>query len=453
MSFKRGATAGVRERFDAAACDQASTAAKCGKQRTGHGPGIIPRNMNTPRPCDRSTRCGLYVHLPFCETKCGYCDFYSVPLKGRATRPLVDAVVRELGARLRPPPHPIRTVFVGGGTPTVLSADELSLVLAAIRAPIDGAAVEEFTVEANPATVDDDKARALVDAGVSRVSMGAQSFIPAELATLERLHNPDDIAPSVETLRRAGVQQINLDLIFGIPGQTAESWDYSLHRAITLEPDHIACYGLTYEPNTRLTALRNAGRIQPCDEDVEVRLFDQTVEVLADAGYEQYEISNFARPGRRCEHNLIYWRNGPYVGVGPSAAGYYHGRRYKNVSDVVAYVREMNRQGTAEADSEAIDRTMLMMELVMMQLRLAEGLCIADFQERTGIDPRQQFGAVLLRLESAGLVLTTPTSVVLTRAGRLVGDAVIRELAAECGDDEFHNPGRDSSCTTDAALS
>jgi oxygen-independent coproporphyrinogen-3 oxidase len=373
---------------------------------------------------------GLYVHVPFCETKCGYCDFYSVAAKDRDTAPLVCALIREMQRRTPEAPGPIRTIFFGGGTPTILPMDQLRLLLDAAGKLVRDEPICEFTVEANPATVDDEKAALLHEAGVTRVSMGAQSFFPDELAVLERLHSPDDIAPSVATLRRHGVQQVNLDLIFGIPGQTLESWATSIGRAMALEPEHIACYGLTYEPSTRLTALRDHGRLTPCDEDLETEQYLYVVDTLDAAGYEQYETSNFARPGCRCEHNLIYWRNQPYIGVGPSAAGCYAGRRYKNIADVGGYVRLIESQGVAEQESEFIDRERLMLEMLMMQLRLVEGLSIPDFQRRIGEHPRAVFGDSLLRLEVQKFLTISPTNIALTRSGRLVADAVLRELAA-----------------------
>ena len=374
-------------------------------------------------------RCALYVHVPFCETKCGYCDFYSVALKDRDSRPLVDRLGRELRARVRESAHEVRTVFFGGGTPTILPLNELAGLLESLAEAVAVHRLEEFTVEANPATVDDEKAELLVSAGVNRVSMGAQSFFPGELATLERLHSPEDIAPSVATLRRHGVRQINLDLIFGIPGQTLDTWSQSLARAIELVPDHIACYGLTYEPGTRLTAMRRHGRLTPCDEDLEADMFLLTMDALEAAGYRQYEISNYAKPGSQCRHNLMYWRNEPYIGVGPSAAGCLNGRRYKNVADVAGYVRLIDRDGRAETESETIDAEMLIVETVMMQLRLNEGLSIAAFRERIGLDPREFFGDTLKRLVDLDLVTGTETHIALTRSGRLVANTVISELA------------------------
>ncbi len=377
--------------------------------------------------------CGLYVHIPFCDSKCGYCDFYSVALKDRETKPLVDALVKELSARTAELKHSITTVFVGGGTPTTLPVDELRLVLETIQNSVGQATLDEFTVEANPATVEYEKSKLLKQCGVSRVSMGAQSFFPEELTTLERLHTPDDIAPSVATLRRAGINQLNLDLIFGIPGQTIETWTQSLQRAIELSPDHIACYGLTYEPNTKLTAMRDTSRITPCDEGLEADMFLLTIEILSNAGYSQYETSNFAHPGCESQHNLIYWRNQPYLGVGPSAAGCIGNRRYKNVSDVNGYVKMMQEKDHAEVEVETLSQEALMLEIVMMQLRLIEGISIEAFQHRFGIDPRSHFSAILPGLVSLGKLVVTDSYISLTPQGRLVADAVIRELAYLCG--------------------
>jgi oxygen-independent coproporphyrinogen-3 oxidase len=370
------------------------------------------------------------MHIPYCETKCGYCDFYSVALKDRNPAQLVDCLGRELRQRVSGHAHAVRTVFFGGGTPTILPLSELARLLNFLNEVVEVRQLEEFNVEANPATVDDEKAELLVSAGVSRVSMGAQSFFPNELATLERLHSPEDIAPSVATLRRHGVGQINLDLIFGIPGQTLKTWLQSLARAVDLGPDHIACYGLTYEPGTRLTAMRRHGRMTPCEEDLEADMFLQTIDALESAGYRQYEISNYAKPGCECRHNLLYWRNEPYIGVGPSAAGCVNGRRYKNVADVAGYVRLIERDGHAEVESETIDAEMLIVELVMMQLRLNVGLSITTFRERIGVDPRDSFCEALTRLVDLGLVTVSETHIALTRSGRLAANTVIADLAA-----------------------
>lgn len=375
---------------------------------------------------------GLYVHVPFCETKCGYCDFYSVPLGDTDTTPLVDALIAELRTRLKEFSGRVTTIFIGGGTPTLLPPAQLDRLLEAIGELVDLAAVQEFTVEANPATVDHHLATMLRARGVDRVSMGAQSFDADELHALERLHSPDDIAPSVAVIRRAGFRRLNLDLIFGVPGQSMTSWRRSLARAIELDVDHLACYGLTYESGTRLTSRLQHGRIAPCDEELEAEMFLVTQDVLAGAGFEQYELSNFARPGQQSQHNLLYWRNQPYVGIGPSAAGCDGTRRYRNVPDFRAYVEGIRRNGRAEAEHEMLTRETLALEMILMQLRLNEGLNIESFQRRTGRNPRELFDRALSPLVRDGHVQVSATHVALTRTGRLMANRIMAELAAEC---------------------
>lgn len=385
---------------------------------------IIGQPQRPPNPAG-----GLYVHWPICETKCGYCDFYSVPGRGVQIEPLLDAVLRELHLRTSPAEVVFETVFVGGGTPTTLDEEPLRALLAGIGKAVEGHPVREFTVEANPATVRPAKARVLREGGVTRVSLGAQSFHPDELRTLERLHRPEDIPEALAILRAAGLTHLNLDLIFGIPGQTMASWKESLARALELEPTHLACYGLTYESGTALTKQLTQGKLVPCDEGLEAEMLLCAVDVLAEAGFEHYEISNFARPGRRCRHNLIYWHNRPYVGIGPSAAGFVNGRRYKNIANHTEYVRRVREQGHAEAEAEMITGTTAAMETLMMRMRLIEGLDWAAFAADTGIDLREVAAGALAALEKQGLVQRAEDRLKLTRRGLLYADGIIAELA------------------------
>lgn len=375
---------------------------------------------------------GLYVHVPFCETKCGYCDFYSVPLGDTDTTPLVDALIAELHTRFAEYSGRVATIFMGGGTPTLLPPAQLDRLLKAIGELVDLSALQEFTVEANPATVNDALAGTLRRRGVDRVSMGAQSFDADELHVLERLHSPADIEPSVAVIRRAGFRRVNLDLIFGVPGQTMTSWRRSLQRAIDLDVDHLACYGLTYESGTRLTARLKHGRLDPCNEELEAEMFLATQDLLASAGFEQYELSNFALPGQQSLHNLIYWRNQPYVGVGPSAAGCDGRRRYRNVPDFRAYVESIRRTGRAEAEQETLTSETLALEMILMQLRLNEGLNIEAFQRRIGRDPRALFHRALAPLVRDGHVHVGATHIALTRTGRLISNRIMADFAAEC---------------------
>ncbi len=377
------------------------------------------------------SECGFYVHVPFCETKCGYCDFYSVPLMDRPTSPLVARLVTDIEGRAGEYSGDIVTMFIGGGTPTVLPISDFRALFSALGDVAGTHKPREFSVEANPATLDEVKMEILASAGVDRISMGGQSWHPSELETLERLHSPSDIAPGVALARRFGIGRINLDLIFGIPGQTLETWAESLRKTIDLGVDHIACYGLTYEAGTRLTSQLRAGVLTPCDENLEADMFELAVEMLRGDGYAQYEISNFARPGQACLHNLIYWRNDMYIGAGPSAAGYVDGVRYKNVSDVGRYVQMIDSVGHAVLQKERVTGAALAGETLMMQLRLNEGIALGLFASRTGIDLQQVCGSRLEMLRGRGLVDVLEDVVRLTDAGRLVADSIISDLYAD----------------------
>lgn len=400
---------------------------------------------------------GWYVHLPFCHTKCGYCDFYSVPNQPDAVGELTAAICAEM--LRRDPGRPIATVFVGGGTPTVLPAIALEAILRAI--PRRFAATEvEFTVEANPSSADELKMDLLRQCGVNRVSFGAQSFHRDELAVLERLHDPIHIPEAVQLARRAGFANINLDLIFGIPGQTLERWLDSPSRAVDLGVEHIACYSLMYEEGTALTKRRRMGQVQPIDEDVEAEMYERTIDTLTAAGYEHYEISNFARPGRRCRHNMVYWRNEEYVGIGPSAVSYLDGVRSKKAADYRQYIAALAgdnaRRGgpthvtTADGrhderrlrlfaghpdglviESEKLEGIAHARETAIQMLRLTEGIDTAYFRQRTGFDPLALFAGPIQQFTAGGLVDVVNGFIRLTRRGLLVANRVMQEFLGE----------------------
>jgi oxygen-independent coproporphyrinogen-3 oxidase len=387
-------------------------------------PQIIGRTQCTP-----NHPVGLYLHWPYCETKCGYCDFYSVPLDGRDPAPMAQALCQELSWRLDQPGAEIASVFFGGGTPTTLATEHLATVLAAIRSAVGTGRNVEFTVEANPATVDAAKAQALVDAGVNRVSLGAQSFHARELAFLERLHSPNEVHEAVAVLHRAGLTNLNLDLIFGIPGQTLAGWQETLARTLALEPSHVACYGLTYEPGTSLTRQLRTGTVRRCDETLEHDLYLAAVETLTGAGFAHYEISNFAQPDLACAHNLIYWRCQPCLAIGPSATGFTGAARYKNVAGHHEYTRRVLAGEDPAQDFESVDRETLALELLLMGMRLHAGLAFSEFAQRTGTDLRVAAQASLERLAASRLIACDEHGLRLTETGRLVADGVIAELA------------------------
>jgi len=372
-----------------------------------------------------STAIGWYVHLPFCATKCGYCDFYSLPTVPALISGLVWAIREELA--LRDPGRPVETIFVGGGTPTVLPAEALEAILRTLRERCGPC--REFTVEANPSSADELKLDVLRRLGVNRLSLGAQSFDARDLRVLERIHDPAHIAESVALARASGFENINLDLIYAVPGQTLGRWRDNLRRAIDLETEHLSCYALMYEPGTLLTRQRLRGRILPADEELEAEMFELAIDELVAAGFEHYEISNFARPGRRCRANVIYWENREYLGVGPSAVSYLAGVRRKNLPDVRRYVELMRTDPDAiVVEEESLDPSGRASETAIQMLRLTEGIDRRLFRQLTGFDAQALFARQIEHFTGLGLMSVDPASIRLTRRGMLVSNQVMLEL-------------------------
>ena len=368
---------------------------------------------------------GLYVHVPFCFHKCHYCDFYSFVDREGRTGEYLAQVAADVGWTLDRVEGEIETVFVGGGTPTLLSADELRAFTAEIRRfPL--ARDVEWTVEANPETIDAEKARVLAAAGVNRVSIGAQSFDPKHLKTLERWHDPANVARAAGYLRDAGITNFNLDLIFGIPGQTLAEWRADLARALEIGPEHLSCYGLTYEPKTAMTKRLERGEFEPCDDGVEAEMYEATRDTLATAGFAQYEVSNYARAGRECRHNLVYWRNEPWWAIGPSASGYIGGHRYKVVPRLGDWLARGADGSAPVVDHEAPDEMRNTSEAVMLGLRLSEG--ISAELERRAVELEPARAAVLAGALAEGLLERAGDRLRFTRRGMMLANETLAKL-------------------------
>jgi oxygen-independent coproporphyrinogen-3 oxidase len=398
-----------------------------------HDSGSVPTPAAQPLgaclPAGRHRARGLYVHVPFCFHKCHYCDFYSfVDREGRSGDYLAQ-LERDVDWTLARVEGEIDTVFVGGGTPTLLTADELRAFTAQVRRfPL--AAGIEWTVEANPETIDLEKARVLVAAGVNRVSIGAQSFDPRHLKTLERWHDPANVARAAGFLREAGIANFNIDLIFGIPGQTLAEWREDLARALAIGPEHLSCYGLTYEQNTAMTKRLERGEFEPCDDALEAEMYEATVDTLAAAGFARYEVSNYARAGRECRHNLVYWRNEPWWAIGPSASGFVAGHRYKVVPRLGDWLARAagDDAGQPVVDHEAPDEARHASEALMIGLRLAEG--IGAELERRAVEIQPARAAVIAKAIADGLLERDAAAGRLrfTRRGMLLANEVLTEL-------------------------
>ncbi len=368
-----------------------------------------------------------YVHVPFCAHHCGYCDFAIVTGQDHLTESYLDALAAELATLAGP--QPVQTLFVGGGTPTHLTANQLERLLTLVLGWLPLAAGEgtEFSIECNPDTLTADKIAVLADHGVNRVSLGAQSFHADLLAMLERAHKAEEIARAVERVRQR-IDNVSLDLIFGVPGQTECLWRSDLARALALKPDHLSTYGLTYEKGTPLWKRRRSGRLQPLDEDAELALYALAIDTLEAAGFEHYEISNFARPGRRCRHNQTYWANEAYFGFGMGAARYVLGRRETNTRDLRRYLRQALSGKSVTQQSEELPPEQRARETLAVQLRRAEGIDRAAFHLQTEFDLDAVAGPTLARLVDQGYLADDGARVRLTRRGKYVADAVIERL-------------------------
>ena len=368
---------------------------------------------------------GLYIHVPFCAAKCAYCDFASeAPARpDRIVRYLagLESETGRLPADFRP-----NTVFIGGGTPTVLPPDALGrlLAMAAARA----ATATEWTCEANPGTVGRETAAAFRTAGVNRVSLGAQSFDPATLTALGRIHGPDDIAAAVDRLRAAGIANLGLDLITAVPGRSTAALDRDLDRLLDLAPDHVSAYTLSIEEGTPLAARVDAGAVQPVADEQALEEYTLVRTRLRDAGFRHYEISNFARPGRECRHNLLYWSGGEYLGCGPAAHSHWRGARWGNFQGLEAWADAISKGWKPAEFEERLDPKRHARETLVFSLRRIDGLDTAAFRASTGFDPGELCGTEIARLVDEGLLERTPAGIRLAERALFISDTVFAAL-------------------------
>jgi oxygen-independent coproporphyrinogen III oxidase len=365
-----------------------------------------------------------YVHIPFCAHKCGYCDFASLAGVDHLADRYLSALEREMAASLGRPQE-VDTLFVGGGTPTRLDAAQLEQLTRIIRRWLVPAPGAEWTVEANPGTLDREKVDILAEAGVDRISLGAQSFRPDSLRVLERHHGHEEVERAVEIVRDR-FPRWSLDLIFGVPGSSLADWERDLEIAMGFGPAHLSCYGLVYEKGTPLWRQRERGEVRPLDEELERSMYEVTIERLSGAGLKMYEISNFARPGHESRHNLVYWANEAYFGFGVGAARYIRGVRSVNTRELPAYLRRIEAGQTATGPSEELNPEERARETAVLMLRrTAIGLERDDFRRRSGFDIDQLAGPAIQRHRAGGSLEDDGGRLRLSREGVFVADEVL----------------------------
>ena len=374
----------------------------------------------------------LYIHIPYCRQKCRYCDFASYPCQEQTMPDYVRALLKEADAASRSSLQPLQTAFIGGGTPSLLPSSLLEELLAGLHDRFDFTPGMEFTTEANPGTLTEPWLRTAVAGGVNRLSMGMQASQEPLLRTLGRIHTMDDVRSSVRLARRCGITNLSLDLMFGLPGQTPEMWRETLAAALALEPQHLSCYGLIPEEGTPLVRDLDAGRLTLPDEDDERRMYDDTLEILARHGFRQYEISNFALPGHECRHNIGYWEQVPYIGLGASAASMLpegEGElRMTNPSTIHDYLRMCGNSAWHEREITRISAQDARFETLMLALRMTRGVSEEAFLARHGLTLESYRGDRLRAFEAQGLLTHKDGFWRLTRRGMDVQNTILVDL-------------------------
>jgi oxygen-independent coproporphyrinogen-3 oxidase len=391
----------------------------------------------------------LYIHIPFCSLKCSYCDFNSYANLEGLVPDFTRALCEEM--RLWSPAmadRPVETVFFGGGTPSLMPLDQLEAIFRAMRASFALQKDAEITLEANPGTVDLDYLHGLVLLGANRISFGVQSFHDGELLALDRIHSADEAKQCYAWAREAGFPRINLDFIYGLPEQALERWQQTLEQAIELAPEHMSLYALTVEEGTKLAYDIDHGRVPEPDGDMQATMYEWSQRRMAEAGYQQYEISNWSRPGEECRHNLVYWRNGDWLGLGPGAHSHLDGVRFADVYSPKQYIslvekavaenpepRTENQQTLKTIQSfpqvtfvDPLSRDLQMADTVILALRLNEGLDVSEFERRFGTTLEAEYGSQVAEMTEAGFLERANGRLRLTEHGRYLANEVFVRL-------------------------
>jgi oxygen-independent coproporphyrinogen-3 oxidase len=388
-----------------------------------------------PRPLS------LYLHIPFCTAKCGYCDFNSYAGHEHVIPSYTEGLTREAQLwRRATGSHRVETVFFGGGTPSLTPLNELRPIMSALREAFDIAPDAEISLESNPGSLDEEYLSGLRDLGVNRLSIGVQSFHDDELRALDRIHSAEDAKAAFRAARSAGFDDVNVDLIFGLPEQPMERWQESAEQALALAPEHLSLYALTVEEGTPLARDVARGRTPAPDPDMQADQYEWTQERLSRAGYEHYEISNWSRPGRRCRHNLTYWRCGEYLGLGAGAHSYFDGVRFataKLPQQYLSLVEESWRAAQSGdgktpmrhvVSGETVTPELAVSDALVLGLRLVEGVDLTSFRLRYGIDALETYRARLDEPFAWGLLEVEEGALRLTARGRLLSNEVFTRL-------------------------
>lgn len=375
----------------------------------------------------------LYIHIPFCIRKCAYCDFLSFAATERAHAEYVAKLIEEIyGQSAGFQDYCVTSIFLGGGTPSIISAELMRNLFEALYQCFDIAVDAEISIEANPGTLTMEKLEMYRTCGINRISIGLQSADDEELRTLGRIHGYDDFLKSFQRARQAGFTNINVDLMSGLPGQTVQSWKNTLRKVLMLKPEHISAYSLIIEEGTPFYDRYHADQSAFPDEETDREMYHLTKEIMAAQGFARYEISNYAKPGYECRHNIGYWTGVDYLGLGLGASSYTHGYRYHNVTDMEEYLAlDLSEGGAAAQDIQKMSEKEQIEEFMFLGLRMMKGVSGSDFLQRFGLNMWSIYGDVFENLERQGLLQVRKPEVRLTELGIDVSNVVLAEFLLE----------------------
>jgi len=389
----------------------------------------------TPHAVDHrllsSDPAGLYIHVPFCQRKCPYCDFYSLD-EPTDTTSFLNALKQEMSHAEEMFPGDYDSIYVGGGTPTILPGHQIAEIIRTALKLFRIASDAEITIEANPGTVSREKLETCLNAGINRLNIGVQSFQKNHLAFLGRIHSSEDAERAILNARQTGFQKIGIDLMFGLPGQSLESWQANLEQALAYTPEHLSCYSLTIEPGTGLFRSLQDRRFQPMPDSQVAELFEMTSEYLTENGYEHYEISNFCRgPENRSRHNRKYWRLAPYIGLGPSSHSFVYPLRWWNHRDVAAYLDAVSSGNRLLAGQEELSRSQSMMEMIYLGLRDVDGISYSRWEQVFALRFQNVFEHLLSDLVEKNMIESDNDRCRLTRSGMVFLDSIAQRFVEE----------------------
>lgn len=380
----------------------------------------------------------IYVHIPFCTKHCAYCDFntYVEKAQSKVVDDTVEAICEDIRRTAQSlsdaqRSRPVASVFFGGGTPTFLSGEQITRILISLRNAFFVHNDAEISSEANPSSSDSEKFGQMREAGFNRLSVGVQAFQDPILIAMDRFHTANEAERALQAARTAGFDNLNLDLMFGLPKQRLADWEESLERALALETEHLSLYALTLEAGTRFERLYAGGKLELPGEDAELEMYERAIEILTAAGYAHYEVSNFALEGFQCRHNRVYWENREYLGFGAGAVSYLEGRRWKRERLPAQYIRKVREGLDLSVESETLRAEETLGETMMLGLRLREGVSLSAIEARFGIEPLSYFAEPIAELEGRGWLVREGDALKLTHAGMLLANEALGAFLAD----------------------